>query len=191
MKTISRLAVFIVSSVAIASVSSLAQAQTLALDFQPTGGTTAPGFQAFEVTNQSIPVAGTNYSAFGSTVTVSLATANLPDGALDFRAVARNGTANSLTNDWIGVDTRAAGMNVTLTVNFAGLPAGMYSWLSTHHDGAPHHGHAAPAISAGYRTTSSPLPMASGPAFSISVLNSTAIPYPHSRRGSAATASPR
>jgi hypothetical protein len=70
-------------------------------------------------------------------VTVSLATANLPDGNADFRAVARNGMASSVTNDWIGVDTRNAGMNVTLTVNVAGLPAGPYSWLSTHHDGGP------------------------------------------------------
>jgi hypothetical protein len=113
------------------------QAATLALDFQPTGGTTAAGYQAFEATNQMPPVAGTNYSAFGSTVTVSLATANLPDGNADFRAVARNGMASSVTNDWIGVDTRNAGMNVTLTVNVAGLPAGPYSWLSTHHDGGP------------------------------------------------------
>jgi hypothetical protein len=133
----SRLAFVFLFAAALTGATSTARAATLALDFQPTGGTTAPGFQAFEATNQTIPVAGTNYAAFGSTVTVSLATANLPDGNLDFRAVARNGTANSLTNDWIGVDTRAAGMNVTLTVNFAGLPAGLYSWLSTHHDGAP------------------------------------------------------
>ena len=132
----SRLA-FVFLCAAALTATSTAHAATLALDFQPTGGTTAPGFQAFEATNQTIPVAGTNYTAFGSTVTVSLATANLPDGNLDFRAVARNGTANSLTNDWIGVDTRNAGMNVTMTVNFAGLPAGLYSWLSTHHDGAP------------------------------------------------------
>jgi hypothetical protein len=137
MRAIKRLALNVISSAALLSVSGLAYAETFSLDFQPTGGTTAPGFQAFEATNQTIPVAGTNYSAFGSTVTVSLATANLPDGNLDFRSVARNGTANSLTNDWIGVDTRNAGMNVTMTVNFAGLPAGLYSWLSTHHDGGP------------------------------------------------------
>jgi hypothetical protein len=112
-----------------------ARAETLALDFQPTGGTTAAGYQAFEATNQSLPVGGTNYAAFGTTVTVSLAAANLPDGNLDFRAVARNGAAGDLTNDWIAVDTRNGGMNVTLTVNVAGLPAGRYSWLSTHHDG--------------------------------------------------------
>ena len=111
------------------------KAATLALDFQPTGATTAAGYQAFQATNQTLPGAGTNYTAFGSTVTVSLATANLPDGNLDFRAVTRDGALGNLANDWIGVDTRTAGMNVTLTVNVAGLPAGPYSWLSTHHDG--------------------------------------------------------
>jgi hypothetical protein len=130
----STVAILAATALLTASDTSWAQ-QTLALDFQPTGGTTAPGFQAFEATNQVIPVSGRDYSAFGSTVTVSLATANLPDGNLDFRAVARNGAAADLTNDWIGVDTRNAGMNVTMTVNFAGLPAGVYSWLSTHHDG--------------------------------------------------------
>ncbi len=101
----SRLAFVFLLAAALTSATNTANAETLALDFQPTGGTTAPGFQAFEATNQVIPVAGTNYSAFGSTVNVSLTTANLPDGNLDFRAVTRNGTANILTNDWIGVDT--------------------------------------------------------------------------------------
>jgi hypothetical protein len=137
MINVSRSTIVILTASVFLCASESTSAATLALDFQPTGGTTAPGFQAFEATNQTIPVAGTNYAAFGSTVTVSLATANLPDGNLDFRSVARNGTANSLTNDWIGVDTRNAGMNVTMTVNFAGLPAGLYSWLSTHHDGGP------------------------------------------------------
>jgi hypothetical protein len=111
------------------------QAETLSLDFQPTGGTTAAGYQAFEATNQTLPAGGTNYAAFGTTVTVSLTPANLPDGNLDFRAVTRNGAAGDLTNDWIGVDTRNAGVDVSLTVTVAGLPAGPYSWLSTHHDG--------------------------------------------------------
>jgi hypothetical protein len=138
MKKLSSVVLALIISVGVLlSATVSARAATLALDFQPTGGTTAPGYQAFEATNQTIPTAGTNYSAFGSTVSVSLATANLPDGNLDFRAVARNGAANSLTNDWIGVDTRNAGMNVTMTVNVAGLPAGLYSWLSTHHDGGP------------------------------------------------------
>jgi hypothetical protein len=110
---------------------------SLSLDFQPTGGTTAVGYLPFEATNQSIPAAGTSYPVFGTTVTVSLSVANLPDGALDFRSVTRNGAVTSLTNDWIGVDTRNAGTNVTMIINVAGLPAGAYNWLSTHHDGGP------------------------------------------------------
>lgn len=112
-----------------------ARAETLSLDFQPVGGTTAAGYQAFESANAALPSGSTDYSAFGTTVTVSLAAANLPDGAPDFRSVARNGAAGDLTNDWIGVDTRNAGVDVSLTVTVAGLPAGPYSWLSTHHDG--------------------------------------------------------
>jgi len=127
--------VVILTATALMCASATTQAQTLALDFQQTGGTTAAGFQAFEATNQVLPVSGSDYSAFGSTVTVSLATANLPDGNLDFRAVARNGALTDMANDWIGVDLRNAGMDVALTVNVAGLPAGLYSWLSTHHDG--------------------------------------------------------
>lgn len=112
---------------------------SLSLDFQPTGGTTQAGFEAFEATNQVLPVGGTAYSAFGlDNITVSLTTANLPDGNLDFRAVTRNGTAGEKENDWLGVDTRGTagpGVDVTMTVSIAGLPAGLYSWISTHHDG--------------------------------------------------------
>lgn len=114
---------------------SVARAETLALDFQPDGSTVAPGYQAFVAVNQTLPTGGTDYAAFGSTVTVSLTPANLPDGNLDFRAVTRNGAADQLTNDWIGVDTRNGGVDVSLAVSVAGLPAGLYSWLSTHHDG--------------------------------------------------------
>ena len=84
-----------------------------------------------------IPSTGTSYPAFGSTVTVSLSVANLPDGNLDFRAVTRNGSLLALTNDWLGVDTRNAGTDVTMTISIAGLPAGEYTWLSQHHDGGP------------------------------------------------------
>src|SRR5690606_19879068 len=114
-----------------------ASAQTLALDFQGPTNITAPGFLPFVATNQQLPsAAGTNYPAFGTTVNVSLSVANLPDGASDFRVVARNGDASVSTNDWIGVDTRV-GEDVTIRVNVAGLPAGPYTWLSEHHDGGP------------------------------------------------------
>ena len=111
-----------------------AKAATLSLDLQPTGGTTAPGFQAFEATNNVLP--GTqSYAEFGTSIDVDLTTANLPQGTADFRSVARNGSATDVNNDWIGVDTRTGGVDVTMTLTFSNLPAGLYSWTSTHHDG--------------------------------------------------------
>ncbi len=113
-----------------------ASAASLSLDFQPAGGTTAAGYEAFEAANQANPAtAMANYSAFGTTVTVTLTTANLPDGSADFRAVARNGSSGDAHNDWLGVDTRVGGSDVTMTLNIAGLPAGAYTWTSLHYDG--------------------------------------------------------
>ncbi len=109
--------------------------QDLEIDFQPTGGTTASGYTAYEETNQSLPSGTTSYTAFGTSVAVGLSVANLPDGSSDFRAVARNGSASDVNNDWIGVDTRNGGVDVTMTVTVSGLPAGAYEWTSTHHDG--------------------------------------------------------
>ncbi|MCA9190061.1 MAG: PEP-CTERM sorting domain-containing protein [Pirellulaceae bacterium] len=135
MKTTPLVCLAFLATVSMLALSSDSHAQPLWLDFQPTGGTTAAGYQAFEATNQVIPTSGTSYSAFGTTVTVSLDTANLPDANLDFRSVARNGAADDVANDWIGADTRNGGVDVTLAINVAGLPAGDYNWLSIHHDG--------------------------------------------------------
>lgn len=115
-------------------------ATELKLDLQPVNGVLEAGFEGFEATNQVLPVATQSYSAFGGTVDVDLTTANLPDGNDDFRAVPRNGVASTAEkeNDWIGVDTRGAtapGVDVTMTLTFSNIPAGDYSWLSTHHDG--------------------------------------------------------
>lgn len=106
------------------------------LDLQPEGGTTAAGYEPFEAANQANPSAASHsYSAFGTTITVNLTTANLPDGNLDFRAVARSGPLTEVYNDWLGVDTRADGVDVTMSLEFVGLPAGDYNWLSYHEDG--------------------------------------------------------
>ena len=110
-------------------------ATSLLLDFQPTSGTTEAGYEAFVETNQLPSLTAMNYSAFGTTVGVKVLPANLPDGNLDFRAVARNGALGEKENDWIGVDTRNGGIDVILSVIVSNLPAGQYSWLSTHHDG--------------------------------------------------------
>ncbi len=116
------------------------------VDFQGPGGTTAPGTAPFESENQMLPdPGGVTYtvadqqaasgSDVGSDITIILGAANLPDGALDFRAVTRNGAADETVNDWIGVDSRVGGTEVTLQVTVEGLASGSYSWLSTHHDG--------------------------------------------------------
>lgn len=107
----------------------------LLIDFQPAGGNTTAGYESFTATNQSLPVTDQTYSAFGSSVTVSLTTANLPDGTADFRAVTRNGLATDIFNDWIGVDTRSGGVDVTMSLTFTGIPSGTYEWLSYHEDG--------------------------------------------------------
>ncbi|MEZ6116149.1 MAG: PEP-CTERM sorting domain-containing protein [Pirellulaceae bacterium] len=121
-------------------------AGSASVDFQPTGGTTAPGTMAFENTNQVLPdAAGVLFtvadqqaaggSDIGSDFTITLNALNLPDGATDFRSVTRNGAATESVNDWIGADSRNGGQDVTLQVTVSGLAAGQYSWLSTHHDG--------------------------------------------------------
>jgi len=128
----------ITSTITLAALAGASHAATLSLDFQPTGVTPVAGFEAFGATNQDAAAgASAMYSAFGTTVTVTLATSNLPDGALDFRVVTRNGTdtATNVANDWIGVDTRNTGVDVTMTITLSGLPAGQYNWLSGHHDG--------------------------------------------------------
>lgn len=130
----------IVFSLALAGLLTAAQAASLSLDLQPTGGTTAAGFEPFEVTNNqnlAVTPATRTYSAFGgiNNILVTLTAANLPDGNADFRAVARNGAAGDVVNDWIGVDTRTGGTDVTMALSIVGLPSGQYSWLSYHHDG--------------------------------------------------------
>lgn len=111
-------------------------AASLSIDFGPATQTVDPAFVGFSLPNATLPpVTAQNYVAFSTTVGLRLEAANLPDGAADFRSVARNGSAAIQLNDWIGVDTRVAGVDVTLRIIFSGLPAGAYSWTSSHHDG--------------------------------------------------------
>jgi len=109
----------------------------LAIDFQPTGGTTAAGYQAFEFLTQGAFPVSSMYTAFGTTVTLQVASANVGDNN-DNRSITRNGLATDIRNDWLGVDARnAAGGNpeATFTITLIGLPAGQYSWDSILHDG--------------------------------------------------------
>jgi hypothetical protein len=114
-------------------------AQTLALDFQPTNGTTAEGYEAFEVTNGTgYPEEGIDYNAFGTTINVAVAAANVENDPVDHRSVTRNGDITDVRNDWIGVDGRnAAGGNpeATFTITVSGLPVGPYRWTNLLHDG--------------------------------------------------------
>ncbi len=130
---------FLPSILGLACLTAASHAATLSLDFQPTGGTTAAGFQPFEVTTGVVfPAAGTNYSEFGATINVAVSGANLETVPADYRAITRNGAATDERNDWIGVDARnAAGGNpvAMFTITVSGLPAGLYSWTSLLHDG--------------------------------------------------------
>lgn len=74
------------------ALSGVSNGASLLLDFEPAGGTTAAGYQALQATNQDVSGSASGaYTAFGSTVTVTVSTANLPDGNLDFRSVTRDG----------------------------------------------------------------------------------------------------
>ncbi len=115
-----------------------AQSNTaLAIDFQPTGGTTAAGYEAFEFTTQGAFPVSSDYSAFGTTVTISVSSSNVGDNN-DNRSITRNGLATDIRNDWLGVDARntAGGSpEATFSITLIGLPAGQYSWDSILHDG--------------------------------------------------------
>lgn len=125
------------SILGIAGLSVASYGATLSIDFQPTGGTTAAGYQAFEFTTQGAFPVSSNYTEFGSTITVSVNSADVGDNN-DNRSIQRSGALTDVRNDWLGVDARnTAGGNpeATFTITVSGLPAGLYSWDSILHDG--------------------------------------------------------
>jgi hypothetical protein len=76
------------------------------------------------------------YSAFGTTVTVSLSwNPHVPKWA-SMQMIDRGGNDGTdtpdLLRDWTGTDGRQYGDPMTVTIS--GLPAGEYEWLSYHHD---------------------------------------------------------
>jgi len=124
------------SILGLASLTAHSQA-ALALDFQPTGGTTAAGFDAFEFTTQGALPVSADYNSFGANITVQISSTNIGDNN-DNRSITRNGDATDVRNDWLGVDARnAAGGNpeATFTITLIGVPAGSYTWDSILHDG--------------------------------------------------------
>jgi len=112
-----------------------AQAQ-LKIDFNQTNGAVEPGFQGYFATDKNLgSFTAQSYPAFGTTVTIRPTWASNVAAAC-VRMIDRGVTdvieAPSLMRDWIGTDTRQPGDPMTLTIT--GLPAGVYLWLSYHHD---------------------------------------------------------
>src|SRR4030043_542820 len=118
-----------------------AQAQ-LKIDFGVTASPVESGYQAYtathEVGNTFTPQ---SFEAFGRTVTVTLTWPSNPadtakqmfDRTTDAR-YAYTGEHGDLLRDWTGTDGRVTNAD-PLVLTLSGLPTGVYSWLSYHHDG--------------------------------------------------------
>jgi hypothetical protein len=142
-----------VSIVILLAVMSQATADSLKVDFNGNNyGSvivqTQAGFQAYNARNEVpadfVPV---NYSAFGTTITVTPTWASGASAAAMQSWWRDNAYGYStdpadmldLVIDWIGTDIRQVGDPLTLTIS--GLPAGTYSWRSYHHDTQNQTGH--------------------------------------------------
>ena len=107
----------------------------LKVDFGLSTGPVQSGYQGYFAVN-AVPSSFTaqSYSVFGTTVTIRPTwVAGAVAGAM--RMVDRGGGSDTpdLLRDWIGTDNRQQpGDPMTLTIS--GLPPGLYSWLSYHHD---------------------------------------------------------
>lgn len=118
---------------------STAHAQ-LKIDFTQIDGAVEAGFQGYFAGHENpITFTAQSYSAFGTTITLTPTwTANATAAAMQmYRRSGGNyrwtGAHDDLIRDWIGTDNREPGDPLTLTIR--GLPAGIYVWLSYHHDG--------------------------------------------------------
>lgn len=145
--------VFVAAIVILLAVISQATAESLKVDFNGNNNgsvilQTQADFQAYnarnEVLGDFVPV---NYSAFGTTITVTPTWASGASAAAMQSWWRDNAYGYStdpadmldLVIDWIGTDQREVGDPMTLTVS--GLPAGEYSWKSYHHDTQNQVGH--------------------------------------------------
>ena len=110
----------------------------LKIDFSQIGGPVETGYQGYFASHE-VPATFTaqSYSAFGTTITVRPTWAAGATNAA-MQMIDRGGDddtdAPNLLRDWIGTDNREPGNPMTLAIS--GLPAGIYTWLSYHHD--PH-----------------------------------------------------
>ncbi|MEJ2648634.1 MAG: hypothetical protein P8016_09535, partial [Sedimentisphaerales bacterium] len=133
--------VCLTSFICVCAVFGSAQAQ-LKIDFGTVTSPLEDGYEAYTATNEvSNTFTAQSFDAFGGTVTVALSwPSNAPaaakqmwDRSTDGR-YAYTGEHEPLIQDWTGTDGREANAN-PFTLTLSGLPTGIYSWLSYHHDG--------------------------------------------------------
>ncbi|MGI9241319.1 MAG: hypothetical protein ACR2RV_10990, partial [Verrucomicrobiales bacterium] len=125
----------------------------LLIDFNSTNQDGGPhnqsGYLAYDAGHEVAAnfVAARNYSAFGTTVSLSVDFPDTSDNRVQ-QMIDRgsgndanwNGQKLDLLTDWVGVDTRTgnggngSGGDTRITFSLGGLPAGTYQWLSYHHD---------------------------------------------------------
>ncbi len=110
---------------------------SLKVDFGREAGPVAAGFEGYTAQHETPQTfTAQSFTAFGTTVTIA---PTWSDGAsaaamqmIDRQASAYPGEQVELLQDWIGTDGRSSGNPMTLVLS--GLPAGVYTWLSYHHD---------------------------------------------------------
>ncbi|HTL72405.1 MAG TPA: glycoside hydrolase family 98 domain-containing protein, partial [bacterium] len=129
---------------------SRASADSLKVDFNGSSAQTMSGYLAYSAQHEvSASFGPRNYSAFGTTITVTPTWTGSPATNTAMQAIVRGSFNGYSTNaadlpdlliDWIGTDQRESpGDPMTLTIS--GLPAGTYGWLSYHHDTQDQQGH--------------------------------------------------
>jgi len=115
---------------------STAQA-TLKIDFSRIGGDVQAGYEGYLARNESLTTfTAQSYSAFGGTITVKPTWAAGAGDAIAQMYIRPKWTMLDYADlffDWIGTDNRLP-IGDPLTLTISGLPAGIYRWLSYHHD---------------------------------------------------------
>ena len=125
----------------------------LQIDFNSTSQDGGPhnqsGYQPYDAAHENVGdfVAARNYSAFGTTISLTVDYPDSNSGAVQ-QMIDRgagndsnwNGQKIDLLTDWIGVDTRPVAGLPRISFSLGSLPAGSYQWLSYHHDTEHVHG---------------------------------------------------
>ncbi|MBN1518386.1 lamin tail domain-containing protein [Candidatus Sumerlaeota bacterium] len=107
----------------------------LLIDFGQPATPVESGYAAYIATHENLATfTSQTFSAFDTTITV---TPTWAPGVVNAAAqmIDRGGFGSDspdLLRDWIGTDTRELGNPLTITLS--GVPAGVYSWRSYHHD---------------------------------------------------------